>query len=105
MKAWPPGKHNLHEGQEMEESRVRVPSHSAPTHLHYIQSTPSQDGSQQDRSYPCGVPKSKPSYTHPLGSSTGAGGQKSGWKAYFFRPLCQDWSPFEGKGQRKWKRG
>lgn len=25
----------------------------------------------RNRSYPCGVPKSKPSYTHPLGSSMG----------------------------------
>lgn len=104
MKAWPPGKRNLHEGQEMEESRVRVPPLSAPTH-HYIQSTPSQDGSQQEQELPLRSSQEQAQLHPPLGELHGAGGQKSGWKAYFFRPLCQGWSPFEGTGLRKWKRG
>lgn len=67
MKAWPPGKHNLHEGQEMEESRVRVPPHSAPTHPHYIQSTPSQDGSQQEQELPLRSSQEQAQLHPPLG--------------------------------------
>lgn len=41
----------------------------------------------------------------PWGATLGREDRRGGWEAYFFRPLCQDWSPFEGKGQRKQERG
>lgn len=69
VKAWHQGKHNLHKGQEMEKSRVKVPPHSSPNHPCYIQNIPSQESSQEEQewSYPYRVPESKPQLHPPPG--------------------------------------
>lgn len=101
-------KHNLYEGQEMKESRVQVPSHSTPnlSTLYPKHPMPGELPAAIGMELPLeGSQEQVQLHPFPWGATLGREDQRGGWEAYFFRPLCQDWSPFEGKGQRKQKKG
>lgn len=103
-------KPNLHKGQEMEESRVRIPFHSAPTHPIISKTSPPTPGellAGMGMQLLLQGSQQQANHTHPGELHWDRTTEEEAGKhtpTDHCTPTVQAWSPSGGKGKRKQKK-